>query len=291
MTQTQTQVTPVMVPLSAFVRLADTNIEAKEYAIRDIDKKHVQILKGSLESVDPQKWPPLEATEIDGIEGVVILDGNHRREVATENSILELPVNIRSYANDAAIVEAAIRYNTQHGKPLDTGSRTRYAIHLYYSLKGTPEEESERAIAKRAGISNVTLNEAIKKEEKKRSKAEASEEGDNTSTTSEDNKTVKKFVSTMKAVGSELFDMDDKELTQLLGATVTGKGFIPQDVTDLARLGKIMIAVSKRLEKSPAMLAEYRPAPDTKGTKKSAGKSEKLTQTTIDTQIAEASKE
>lgn len=314
MTQTQptniTSVTPVLVEIADMITLDKStliNDPLIARATRPYDEKYAKTLSERLALIPVTQWTPLEATETD--EGLVILDGQHRlhsaqmREYPVDASNLErtekpveLPVLIRQFSSHAEIAARAYKANMEHGKAYDTGTRTAYAIALYHHLEEVRgEKPSERYVAKEAGISNVALNAALKKEAKKQVQ-EASTEG---AMVDEDtaNKVLvddtKKLVKLLTSYHSDYVlsaQTDTEAITSISAALL----LIKIDFDVLAKASDILIKSIKQAKKEaekqakgkPANTSETQPA---KKSKKSAG--DKFTQTTLEGQIADSEQE
>jgi hypothetical protein len=147
----------VTVKIDDLIQLRESGIEHAELVQRELKPPHVDSLKES----DENDWPPILITKTS--IGYVIADGYHRIAAMRLKKKAEIRATIKTFKGANEMEEEAFRANLTHGLRADLQSRSNYAwwLHLVY-----PSME-QIEIARRAGISQPTVSNAIKRMEAK----------------------------------------------------------------------------------------------------------------------------
>ncbi len=157
---------PHLVPVKSLHSLEEVGFQEGDLPIREINKEHVEHLAASnLENVPPLK---LVSTS----RGLGVIDGYHRREAANILKQEMIMVIEGTYASEEAVIEEAFRANLNHGLPASRENRGLYALWLYVHYPEMRQVE----IAKRVGISQSAVSQAIKRYEQARA---GEDEGEN----------------------------------------------------------------------------------------------------------------
>jgi predicted transcriptional regulator len=191
----------------------DARIPGGAFAMRALNKDNVERLVLS----DADTWP----------------DGYHRWEAAKIKHLKGFYATCKTYRTENDVVEAAFRANLHHGLQASQESRGDYAywLHLTY-----PELE-QIEIARRVGISQSAVSQAISKREEEAKKAAGLEEA-----LSEKErqrlikKTCKKFTREAVRFLDGVEDLSDQELIGVL-KTIVKKD---EERERLARIGRLL---------------------------------------------------
>lgn len=178
------------VMLSELLPLDATPIPDAEYAMREINKKHLDRMYIAIQ--DGKVMPPLDVVHTS--LGHVTLDGYHRwanyerylRDTIEENSgepldasdvdkimvearkTFPVPVREVTVHSDHEMLDLAFKANLSHGLASGDASRTRYALWILAIDRSRPnriekEDISVREAARRADVSHVMVLKAMKR--------------------------------------------------------------------------------------------------------------------------------
>jgi predicted transcriptional regulator len=205
----------------------DARIPGGAFAMRALNKDNVERLVLS----DADTWPDIQVTLC--IAGYIVIDGYHRWEAAKIKHLKGFYATCKTYRTENDVVEAAFRANLHHGLQASQESRGDYAywLHLTY-----PELE-QIEIARRVGISQSAVSQAISKREEEAKKAAGLEEA-----LSEKErqrlikKTCKKFTREAVRFLDGVEDLSDQELIGVL-KTIVKKD---EERERLARIGRLL---------------------------------------------------
>lgn len=153
----------VQVPLKELHSLQEAHISGAELVLRPLREAQVT----SLMMADPASLPAIVLTRTQEY-GLLIVDGYHRQEAAKRRKLSEIRADIRAFASENALIEAAFQANLVHGLPTSATTRSDYA----YWLWRTYPEMKQIEIARRVGLRPPTVNTAIRRRERERLAAE-----------------------------------------------------------------------------------------------------------------------
>lgn len=151
------------VSLSDLHSLADAHISGVDLVLRKL--REAQVI--SLMMSDPATWPAILVTRTQEY-GLLIIDGYHRREAARRRKLQTILTDIRAFASENDVIEAAFQANIGHGLPASAATRSDYAYWLFTTYPDLKQNE----IARRVGIKPSTVNTAIRRRERERKAAE-----------------------------------------------------------------------------------------------------------------------
>ena len=157
------------VPLEQVISLKEAGFNDWMWAYRDLDMEHVERLKES----EPGAIPPIETVRVQIGAGVyhAIVDGYHRREASIQRPDAAIRVRTGNYASEEAVIDTAFQSNLKHGKAASKGTRSDYAVWIWYNAP-EGQEPTMSEIARRVGLNKSTVSRAIKKAEEEEKEQE-----------------------------------------------------------------------------------------------------------------------
>ena len=167
--------------LAQLVALDAAGVPSGKYAMREINKEHVEHLRIAYDQ--GQKLPPLGVvfTSL----GFVVYDGYHRWNALTDGvklacqdedgnldnnkyqaALATFPVDIavKNNLTPRTLIRAAFEANYTNGLPVSNGARTRYAIWLFEDAREHGEKLSKGQAASLAQVSSNTMMMMMKRE-------------------------------------------------------------------------------------------------------------------------------
>ncbi len=206
--------------------LKEAEIPGGAFAMRELDREHLETLKGS----DPREWPHILVTLCSG--GYILIDGYHRFAVAKSHG-WQLKATCLAFENEHQIIEAAFRANLKHGLKASLQTRGDYAYWLFL----TYPDLSQGEIAERCGLTQGTVSRAIAKREEEAKQAE--QESDPQERLRQN---CKRFTKVAIRFLGEVEAMSDEEVSDIL-ASVVGR---PGDKMKLQRIAKLFESMKQR---------------------------------------------
>jgi len=118
---------------------------------RDLDMKHVDILKDNLDNV-----PPIKVVDTD--RGTLLIDGYHRVAAAKEVKRKTLPAEYVTFQNTQDVMLAAMSANNKHGRASSKKERKNYILLLHKMFP----DMSQQTIANNVGVHQTVVSRTIK---------------------------------------------------------------------------------------------------------------------------------
>jgi hypothetical protein len=238
------QIDAILLSPYDLIPLKDTGIRGGSIAMRPLNQENLESLLVS----DPHEWPPVKVTKT--TIGYVLIDGNHRREVAKRRDLDQLLATCEPFTNENDVVEAAFQANLRRGLPASSENKSDYA----YWLHVTYPELEQAEIAERVGVTQSTVSKAIaRREEEVRRARQGEEEVDEKTRRSLVKKSCRSFARGALRFLMEVDGLDDEDLIQILQAVVKSA----EDKAKLARIGRLLNTDDTTQTTAPLRLRQF----------------------------------
>ncbi len=213
----------VVLEPSDILSLEDAGVPNGAFAMRELDKGHLEMLALS----DPRKWPHVLVTLCKS--GYILIDGYHRWEIAKRHD-WELKATCKTFTDECEVVEAAFQANLKHGLKASAQTRGDYAYWLHLTYPKMEQTE----IAARAGITQGAVSKAIAKREEAAKQAEQ-ESDPQAEREAKIRQNCKRFTKMTLRFLNEVEEMSDDDLLDMLASVVQRSG----DEVKLQRMARL----------------------------------------------------